>query len=97
MVIPCLLTGSPSDPSVHDTAGFYGSILPGGVELHARAAVAWPRARRSRRCTSLHEAEAAELLGIPDTVTQVALMPVAYTIGDDFKPADRRPVGDVTY
>ena len=31
------------------------------------------------------------------TVTQVALFPVAYTIGDDFKPAVRPPVETVTY
>jgi len=42
--------------------------------------------------TTLHlayEREVAELLGIPATVTQVALLPVAYTIGQDFKPAAR--------
>ena len=52
--------------------------------------------------TTLHlrnERAAAELLGIPDGVSQVALIPVAYTIGDQFKPAtpaagrDRRLVG----
>ncbi|HVM55352.1 MAG TPA: hypothetical protein VM262_19360 [Acidimicrobiales bacterium] len=51
--------------------------------------------------TTLHllrEKEAAELLGIPwETVTQVALLPVAYTIGAEFKPAVRRPVEEVTY
>jgi nitroreductase len=39
------------------------------------------------------EQEAAELLGIPyDDVMQVALIPVAYTKGTDFKPAPRRPL-----
>ena len=41
--------------------------------------------------TTLHllkEREAAELLGIPDDVMQVALLPVGYTIGTDFKPRD---------
>ena len=45
--------------------------------------------------TTLHlayEREVAELLGIPDDVTQVALLPVAYTIGQDFKPAARQPM-----
>ena len=45
--------------------------------------------------TTLHlayEREVAELLGIPDNVTQVALLPVAYTIGQDFKPAARPPI-----
>ena len=36
-------------------------------------------------------------LGIPDDVTQVALLPVAYTVGDDFKPATRPPPEHITY
>jgi len=41
----------------------------------------------------MHEREAAEILGIPyDEVTQVALIPVAYTLGTDFKPALRKPL-----
>lgn len=97
MVIPCLLTRLASEPSVADTAGFYGSILP--------AVWSFQLALRSRGLgsafTTLHllrEKEAAELLGIPwETVTQVALLPVAYTIGAEFKPAVRRPVEEVTY
>jgi hypothetical protein len=45
----------------------------------------------------LKEKEAAELLGIPDDITQVALFPVAYTFGNDFKPAERPPVQTITY
>jgi nitroreductase len=51
--------------------------------------------------TTLHlqyEREAAGILGIPyETVTQTAMIPVAYYTGDDFKPADRRPVEEITY
>jgi hypothetical protein len=50
--------------------------------------------------TTLHlhgEAEAAKILDIPDTVTQVALLPVAYSKGVGFKPAARRPAAEVTY
>ena len=54
-------------------------------------------ARRGRRCTSATKREAGELLGIPDTVTQLALIPVAYYTGDDFKPGDRRDVDEVLY
>ncbi len=42
--------------------------------------------------TTLHlfrEAEAAKLLGIPEGFTQCGLLPVAYTIGTEFKPASR--------
>jgi nitroreductase len=68
--------------------GFYGGILP--------AAWSFLLALRSRDLgsawTSLHLGladRAAELLGIPDGWTQVALFPVAYTIGTEFKPAKR--------
>jgi nitroreductase len=96
MVIPCLLERLGPDASVADTAGFYGSILP--------AAWSFMLALRSRGLgsawTTLHlayEQEAAAVLGIPDTVTQCALLPVAYYTGDDFKPATRRPARDVSY
>jgi len=96
MVIPCLLARLPENASVIDTAGFYGSILP--------AAWSFMLALRSRGLgsawTTLHlayEQEAAELLGIPDTVTQTLLIPVAYYTGTDFKPAPRKPIEEVTY
>ena len=96
LVIPCLLQRLPAGAGVAETAGFYGSILP--------AVWSFMLALRSRGLgaayTTLHlafEQEAGEVLGIPDTVTQVAMIPVAYYTGDDFKPARRRPVEDVTY
>jgi nitroreductase len=95
-VIPCLLNRMSGDAPTAETAGFYGSILP--------AVWSFMLALRSRGLGSafttlhlIHEREAGELLGIPDTVTQVALLPVAYTIGTDFKPAVRKPVERVTY
>ncbi len=96
LVIPCLLQRLPESASVFDTAGFYGSIVPAVWSLML--------ALRSRGLgsayTTLHlpnERAAAELLGIPETVTQVAMIPVAYYTGDDFKPAARRPVEQVVY
>ena len=79
------------------SASTYGSIIP--------AAWSFMLALRSRGLgsawTTLHlfkEQEAAELLGVPyDEVTQVALLPVAYTVGTDFKPATRPPVEGITY
>jgi nitroreductase len=45
--------------------------------------------------TTMHlefEREAADLLGIPfEQFTQLALLPLAYTTGDTFKPAEREP------
>ena len=46
--------------------------------------------------TTLHllrEREMGELLGIPDTETQAGMFPVVYTVGTDFKPADRARLG----
>jgi nitroreductase len=95
-VIPCILGRLPATPSNEEAAGFYGSILPAVWNLQL--------ALRSRGLgsvfTTLHlafEREAADVLGIPETVTQAALIPVAYTIGTDFKPAARRPVEEITY
>jgi nitroreductase len=94
-VIPCIEQRVDGAPTIV-TASVYVSILP--------AAWSFILALRSRGLgsvwTTLHlarEAEAAELLGIPDNVTQVALLPVAYTLGTDFVPAARRPVEQVTY
>ncbi len=94
-VIPCLHGALDSLPNFA-AAGSYGSIIP--------AMWSFQLALRSRGLgsvlTTLHlanEARAAELLGIPAGVTQVGLIPVAYFTGDDFKPANRRPVEEVTY
>jgi nitroreductase len=95
MVIPCLL-GRPEGLSQGEIAGFYGSILPAAWSLML--------ALRSRGLgsawTTLHlafEKEAQQILGVPETVTQTALIPVAYYTGEDFKPAPRQPVEKVTY
>jgi len=53
-----------------------------------------------QRLTTLHlmlADEAAQVLGIPSNITQAALLPVAYTLGDDFKPANRPPASEITY
>jgi nitroreductase len=96
LVIPCHIGRvEPGAPNVA-VAGMYGSILPAvwSFMLAARSrglGTAW---------TTLHltyEQQAAELLGIPANVTQVALTPVAFSTGDDFKPGHRLPAERVTY
>jgi nitroreductase len=95
MVIPCI-EGRPKDPSPSAQAGLYGSILPAAwsfmLALRARGlGAAW---------TTLHlpyEKEVATLLGIPENITQAALLPVAYFTGDDFKLAFRLPARERTY
>src|SRR5215213_75566 len=76
-------------------AGLYGSILPAAwsfmLALRARGlGSAW---------TTLHlpyEQETAQLLGLPASLTQAALLPVAYFLGDDFQPAKRTPIAERT-
>jgi nitroreductase len=89
MLVPCLLDRG-------DGAGYWGSILP--------AMWSFMLAARSRglgtALTTIHlfeESKASELLGIPDTVSQAALIPIGYYTGEDFKPAKRRPVEEITY
>jgi hypothetical protein len=43
------------------------------------------------------QADVAGLLGIPDDVTQIALLPVAYTTTTDFHPAARPRIEAITY
>tara|TARA_B100000315_G_scaffold227188_1_gene234737 strand:+ start:713 stop:1360 length:648 start_codon:yes stop_codon:yes gene_type:complete len=50
--------------------------------------------------TTLHLSyadEVAALLGIPEDIKQVGLLPVAYTLGTDFKPATRRALDEVLH
>lgn len=93
-VVPCV-QGRPTGRNVRDAA-LYGGIFP--------AVWSFQLALRSRGLGSTlttyhleHEAVAARILGIPDDVTQVGLIPVAYTTVDDFKPAPRQPVEEVAY
>jgi len=96
LVVPCI-TGRPENTEVEEQAGFWGSILPATWSFMLAA-----RARGLGTCWTtlhlLHEREAAELLGIPyDQVTQAALIPVAHTIGEEFKPGPRRPLESIVH
>jgi nitroreductase len=95
-VVPCAVGKRSPNASQGSLAGFYGSILPAVWSLQL--------ALRSRGLGSAwttlhleHEDDAAALLGIPDDVSQVALLPVAYFLGDTFQPAARRAAEDLTY
>ncbi len=95
MVIP-LIIGRLDDASTNSAAGLFGSIIPAMWSFQLAL-----RSRGLGSCyTTLHlgaEAEAAELLGIPDHLSQAGLLPVAYTKGTDFQPANRPPVEEITY
>lgn len=94
-VIPCLQQHIDESNRLV-AASAWASIIPAGWSFLL--------ALRSRGLgsvwTTMHlakEKEVAGVLGIPDTVTQAALFPVAYTIGTDFRPAARPPVETITY
>ncbi len=95
LVIPCI-EGRFEAAGVVMQATLYGSILPAVWSFMLAL-----RARGIGACwTTDHlffEAEAARTLGIPEHVTQVALLPVAYFTGTDFKPAKRLPAIDRTH
>jgi nitroreductase len=96
-VIPCIRTDHlPENPPPRTWSGLMGSIWP--------AVWSFQLALRARGLGSAvttlhlaHEDEAARLLGIPDGVMQVALLPVAYTKGTDFRPAKRPPLDTVLH
>lgn len=96
MVIAMRLDRLPEGASNADVAGFHGSVAPGvwSFQLAARArglGSAWTTFHL------VHEQAVAELLGIPDSVTQVAMLPVGFYTGADFTPAPRRPAAEITY
>jgi nitroreductase len=95
-VIPCV-EGRYESESNALAASMFASIIP--------AAWSFMLAARSRGLGSvwttfhlIHERKAAEILGIPyEEVTQVALIPVAYTLGTDFKPGPRKPLDTMVH
>jgi nitroreductase len=96
-VIPCMEGRMGEGTPSFVQASLWGSIMP--------AVWSFMLAARERALgtvwTTLHlpqEKEAADLLGIPfDSVTQVGLIPVAYTKGTEFKPASRVSAADRTH
>lgn len=96
LVIPCIgarMEGAPVDVQ----AAVWGSILPAAWSFMLAA-----RARGLGTCwTTLHlrhERGAADLLGIPYAeVMQTALIPVAYTIGTEFRSGERKPLVSIVH
>ncbi|HZC31613.1 MAG TPA: nitroreductase family protein [Gaiellaceae bacterium] len=95
-VIPCVEGRMEGKPNAL-VASKFGSIVP--------AAWSFMLAARSRGLGTvwttfhlMHEREAAEILGIPyDEITQVALIPCAYTLGTEFKPGKRKPLDTMVH
>ena len=96
LVVPCI-EGRIEKQSISGQAALWGTILP--------AAWSFMLAARTRGLGTVwttihlaHEREAAEILGIPyEEVTQAALIPLAYTVGTDFKLARRDPLESMVH
>ena len=89
LVVPCIKNAG-------GAAGWAPSIYPAVWSLQLAL-----RSRGLGSCiTTVHlyrKDEAAALLGVPDDYVQACLLPVAYYTGDDFQPAVRRPIEEITY
>jgi len=89
----------PTVIGVHDGSGrpgLFDSVIQAVwsfcVALRARGlGTAWTTAILSR------ENDIAELLGIPDGMTQIAMIPVAWTKGTEFHRAPRYPARQIAY
>ncbi|MDX1735474.1 MAG: nitroreductase family protein [Halioglobus sp.] len=97
LLIPCLSGRPDADGTpLAVSAAMYGSILPAAWSFMLAA-----RERGLGTCwTTLHlvqEKAVADLLGIPADVAQVALIPIAHTIGTDFKLAPRKSLDGVLH
>ena len=96
-LIPCLAQRRADQPSWAGAASALGSVIQASWSFMLAA-----RERGLGTCwTTLHlfyERQAAEILGIPyDDCMQVALIPVAHTIGTEFRPGTRNPMADVLH
>ena len=81
-----------------------GSGRPGLFDSVIQAAWSFCLALRSRGLgsawTTMHLGNAekiAELLDIPEGVTQIVLLPVAHTLGDEFSPVSRDSAREITW
>ncbi len=95
LVVACL-KGRMEELSVYRASEVFGSIYP--------AVWSFMLALRSRGLasafTTVHtkrEEQMADVLGIPEGVTQAALIPVAHLLGGELHPAKRRPLPEVAF
>ncbi|WP_110207678.1 nitroreductase family protein [Nocardioides daejeonensis] len=96
LVIPCATRPDPAQGGAGSSSGLYGSMYPAIWQFNLAL-----RARGLGTCFTslhLHHADAAaKLLGLPDEAVQITMLPVAYTLGTEFKVATRKPVDEVAY
>jgi len=96
LVLACIRGQITPGTTPAQASALFGSIYPAVWSLQL--------ALRSRglasTMTTVHierRQEMADLLGIPDDVTQAALVPIAHLLGGDLRPARRRAVPEVAF
>ncbi|MEZ5272601.1 MAG: nitroreductase family protein [Ilumatobacteraceae bacterium] len=97
LVIACTAAGRVDNTPAMIATSLLGNVMPAMWSFMLAA-----RARGLGTCwTTVHlfmEQQVAEILGIPfESVQQVCLSPVAYTVGTDFKPATRPPADSIIH
>jgi nitroreductase len=96
LVVACIRGRLTPSSTPAQAASLYGSIYPAvwSLQLGLRA-----RGLASVMTTVhlVRHREMAQLLGIPENVTQAALIPIAHLVGDELRPAHRAPVGQVAF
>jgi len=95
MIFVCTTADGPSEEIAGQVA-YYGSVLPAAwslmLALRARdLGSTWTTLLSSR------QQEVAGILGIPDSVVQTVMLPVAYTKGARLKRAERLEAHEVTF
>ena len=89
-LVPCVM-GRVDDTPPFRTVTTLACVLPAVWSFMLAA-----RARGLGTCmttlTLMHEQDVAAILGIPDGVAQVGLIPVAYYTGDTFRAVERLPI-----
>jgi nitroreductase len=97
LVIPCTVGARVDGQPAMMAASMMANVQPAMWSFMLAA-----RARGLGTCwTTVHlmmEQQAADVLGIPfDTVQQVCMSPLAFTMGTDFKPASRPPADSIIH
>lgn len=92
LILVCAIDAPPPNPHA---GGHYGSIYP-AVQNLLLAARGLGLGASLTTLHKLHDQEVKDLLGIPDTVETIALIPVGHPIGK-YGPTTRKPVEDVTH
>lgn len=96
LILPCI-EGRVEHEGPGAQASLYGSIFPAVWSLMLALRTRGLGSVMTTQHIQHLEHEMAQVLGLPDGLTQAALLAVAYFTGTDFKPAKRAPVSEHTH